>query len=374
QLRRSRQRINNLNFFEKVSVEQTPGSQPDKTVIKVDVEEKSTGSLSVGAGFSTTNGALLDMNVRERNLLGRGQDLRLSFVLAQRRSQIDLGFTEPYFLGREISAGFDVFHTTTDFQNSSSFDSRVTGGDLRAGYRITEDLSQNWKYTVKKSEIRNVDSGASIYIRASEGKRTLSEISHVLTYDKRNSIIRPTEGYYLRMTNDIAGLGGTTNYIRNRFDAGKYYPITDQWILSLKGSGGYIFGINQDVHILDRFFLGGDDLRGFASGGVGPRDSATSDALGGEWMYSATAELSFPLGLPDDLGVSGKIFSDLGSSGKISPSGSTVVDTGSVRVSLGAGVTWISPFGPIGVDFGFPIVYEDFDQIENIRINFGTRF
>jgi outer membrane protein insertion porin family len=126
--------------------------------------------------------------------------------------------------------------------------------------------------------------------------------------------------------------------------------------------------------LLDRFFIGGDNLRGFTNSGVGPRDISTDDALGGEWMYTASTELSFPVGLPAELGVRGRIFTDLGSTGKIEPTGASVKDTGSLRASIGTGVTWISPFGPIGLDLGFPILSEDFDETETLRVNFGARF
>ncbi|MBL6933561.1 MAG: BamA/TamA family outer membrane protein, partial [Rhodospirillales bacterium] len=156
--------------------------------------------------------------------------------------------------------------------------------------------------------------------------------------------------------------------------AGKYYPLYDQWVLSFRASVGHIIGLGEDVGLHDRFFIGGDDLRGFATSGVGPRDQATKDALGGEWMYKGGAEIKFPLGLPEELGITGKLFSDVGSAGKLNANSSAVNDTGSARVSVGTGITWVSPFGPLGIDFGVPIVKENFDETENMRVNFGTRF
>ena len=373
-LRRSRQRIQNLNFFEKVEVERVPGSAADKAVVKVEVEEKSTGSLSVGAGYSTSSGAMGDVGIRERNLLGRGQDLKLNLTVAERRSAIDLGFTEPYFLDREVAAGFDLFHVGTDFQDTSSYDSEVTGISLRAGYPITEHLRQSWKYTFKRTKVTDVDDNASIYVQAEEGDRFLSEVSHSILYDRRDNRFVPTEGYFARVTNDVAGLGGDSHYLRTTVSGGQYYALRDQWILGFTGRAGYIYGLGEDVDLTDRYFIGGDDLRGFATHGVGPRDSSTDDALGGEWMYTVTAELSFPLGLPNEFGISGRLFTDLGSSGKIEPGGTNINDTGSVRASLGTGISWVSPFGPIGIDLGFPVLSENFDEEENFRINFGTRF
>jgi len=374
-MRRSKQRISNLDFFKKVDIEQVPGSAPDKTTVKVTVEEKSTGSLSVGVGFSSSAGIVADIGLRERNLLGKGQDLKLSTQLASKRSQINLSFTEPYFMDREVAAGFDIFRTTQNNQDASSFDSKTTGGALRMGYPITERLSQSWRYTFKKLEVEKVADGASSYIKDEAGVRTISEVGHTITYDKRNSRLIPTKGYIARMKNELAGLGGSARYFRTVLSGAYYYPVADEWVWSASAKAGQIFSIGKSVGLLDRFFIGGDDLRGFATSGVGPRDTSTSDALGGEWMYRASTELTFPLGLPAEFGMSGKIFTDMGSSGKLKKNGtSNVNDTGSLRMSAGVGLNWRSPFGPLGLDIGFPILKEKFDKTELTRVNFGTRF
>ena len=373
-LRRSRQRIQDLDFFEKVTVDEQPGSAPDKAIVKVDVQEKPTGSLSIGAGFSTGSGFLGDFSVRERNLLGRGQDLKASVLLGQKQQQVDLAFTEPYFLDREITAGFDAFYIVVDRQSESSFDTKTAGGDVRASYPITEHLTQGWRYTFKRSEIDNVPNDASVFIKEEEGSEYVSEVSHTLTYDRRDSRINPTKGYFGRLRTDFAGLGGSVDYVRNRFDAGYYYPITPEWVGSLSGSVGYITGIGEDVRVLDRFFLGGSDLRGFKVDGVGPRDGDTGDALGGEYFYAGTVQLTFPLGLPEELQIRGRIFSDFGSLWRLSRSGPQVEDDNSLRASVGTGITWVSPFGPLGVDLGFAVLKESYDETEILRINFGTRF
>jgi outer membrane protein insertion porin family len=373
-LRRSRQRIRNLDFFQSVEVEQVPGSAPDRAIVNVSVEEKSTGSISVGAGFSTTSGVIGDITLRERNLLGRGQDVRARVLIAQRDSQINLSFTEPYFLGREIAAGFDVFRIATDRQDESSFDESSWGGAVRFGYPITERLNQSWRYSLRETTIKNVPPDASIFIREAEGTDLVSEVFQALTYDRRDSVINPTEGYFGTWSIGVAGLGGDVRYARNQIQTGYFYPITERWIFSLRAAGGYVVGLGEDVRLFERFFVGGDNLRGFATAGIGPRDLATDDALGGEWFYTGSAEMTFPLGLPEELPIRGRLFTDIGSAGGIEPSGPTVADTASVRISVGAGLTWSSPFGPIGVDIGFPLVKEDFDVEELIRVNFGARF
>jgi len=374
-MRRSRQRLQNLDFFESVQVERLPGSEPDQTTIKVEVEEKSTGAVSFGAGFSTDDGPLAEIGLSERNLLGLGQQINLKLRVAAEASQLNFSYTEPYFLDRDVRAGIDLFRTLKDSQSESSFDSEKIGGGLRIGYPITEDLSQRWNYTFTVQEITDVASDASIYIQAQEGEETLSEISHSLTYDRRDSSISPTEGYYLGMTNDLAGLGGTTQYLRNSVKGGQFYSFgRGDYVLGVTGSAGVIHGIGEDVNLLDRFFVGGSNLRGFETSGIGPRDTSTEDALGGEWMYTGSVEMKFPIGLPKELGILGRTFTDLGSAGKLADSASNIEDTGSLRMSVGAGLTWSSPFGPIGMDFAVPVIDESFDKTEVVRINFGTRF
>jgi len=373
-LRRSRRRIQNLDFFEKLNVSQVPGSAPDKAVIKVDVEEKSTGSISLGAGFSSSVGVIGEVGFQEKNLLGRGQNLGLKLSIAAERSQIDLSFTEPFFMDRDIKAGFDVFHVRQDLQDFSSIDTNRTGLRLRGGYRITDDLFQSWSYTARLSEIDNIAEDAAELIKGQSGKEYLSQIMHSMTYDVRDSRLTPTVGYTVSLATDLAGLGGTIRHLRNTLKAAYHYPIADQWVLTVGGKTGYILGLGKDVQFLERYFVGGDDLRGFTTSGVGPRDAVSQDALGGEWMYTGTLQLSFPLGLPAELGVLGRVFSDFGSSGSLEPDNADVQDTASVRVTAGIGITWVSPFGPLGVDAGIPLVKEDFDDEELIRVNFGARF
>ncbi len=376
-LRRSRQRIQDLDFFEKVTIEQVPGSAPDRAVVKVNVQEKSTGSLSVGAGFSTGTGILGDLSVRERNFLGRGQDVLLSLLLGTRRKQAEASFTEPYFLNREIAAGIDAFYIETDRQSESSFDVRTFGGDLRIGYPWTEHLTQAWKYTLKSSEIFNVPSDASIYVADAQGTEVYSEISHILTYDRRDSKIDPHSGYLARLTSDVAGLGGTVAYLRNRGQAEYYYPVTDNVVLSVIGQGGAIVGLGESVNLLDRFFIGGNEVRGFKIDGLGPRDETTRDALGGQYFYSGSLQLSFPLGLPEELQIRGRVFNDVGSAWSLheneQPS-NPIEDSKALRSSAGVGLTWVSPFGPLGVDLGYAYIKQDFDRTELFRLNFGTRF
>ncbi len=373
-VRRTRQRLQNLSFFQRVDINTAPGSAPDRTLINVDVEEQSTGEISFGAGFSTTSGPLADFTLRERNLLGRGQDLQLSASLAVRQQTLDLSFTEPYFLERDLTAGFDVFRRLTDFSDESSFKEDEMGFGLRSGFQLSPRLRQNVSYSLVRDEIFDVDDDASRVIVEQEGTNFISEVSTGLFFNALDSRFNPTDGYFLRYDADLAGLGGDIHYIRNRVGAGYFLPVFGT-VFGIDGEVGYIEGLGEDTRLVDRFFLGGDNLRGFESAGAGPRDveSANQDALGGKFLANGTVELQFPLGLPEELGILASVFSDVGLLTETDDAvGAT--DTGEIRLSVGVGFSWRSPFGPIRVDLAQPLLKEDFDKTETLRLNFGTRF
>lgn len=373
-LRRSRGRIQNLGFFETVNVERLPGSAPDKTVIRTEVSERSTGSLNFGVGFSSDIGPLADVGISEANLLGQGYNLALNTRLAASRTQIDLSFTDPYFLDRDLAAGFDVFRRTDDNQTESSFDSEELGFRLRTGFPITENVRQSIYYELSEKTLENIDSDASLFVRSQEGSALTSEIGHTVRFDNRDSRLFPTEGYTLGFGNDLAGIGGDKHYLRTNVFGGYYHSIAEDFVFNVSGETGYIFALQDDIALIDRFFVGGSNLRGFAPSGVGPRDRDTEDALGGEFSYTGTVQLSFPLGLPDELDIKGRVFTDFGSVGQLEPGGPDTQDTESIRVGSGVGVTYVSPFGPIGVDFAQAVVKESFDDTESVRFNFGTQF
>ncbi len=372
-LRRSRQLIENLGFFSRVDVNNEPGDEPDQTIVNVDVEEQSTGEVTFGAGFSSVAGPTGSVGIRERNLLGRGQDLGLSFTLSGISQELQLNFTEPYFLNRNLSAGFDVFNTVQKF-DESSFERDLTGFSLRSGYPLTEFLSQNLRYTLRLEDIQP-DSTAPQSILDQSGETLTSVVGQTLFYDRLDNRINPSDGYFARWSADVAGLGGDKHYLRNALEVGYYLPLWGDWVLSLLGEGSYIFGIgSEDIDIGDRFFLGGNSFRGFAPAGVGPRDVANNDSLGGNLLYKGTLEALFPLGLPTELGIKGRIFAIAGSLRQVDTSNLNVLDTGSVRMSAGIGISWASPFGPLRIDFTKAIIKEDFDDEELISFGFGSFF
>ncbi len=374
-LAKSERNIKNLNFFQSTDIRASQGSAPDKTIIDIDVQEKSTGELSVGAGFSTSDGPLADFKIRERNLLGKGQDLSLGTTIAGQRTAFNLSFTEPYFLDRDLSAGIDIFHTTRNYQRQSSFDQARTGGGLRIGYPLSENWRQTLKYRAEQNKITNVKDTASRFIRDQEGSRFTSAISQRLFYNTRDSNFLTTSGMTFWLDTELAGLGGDAKYISGRTGASYYYPLTEQVVLSTLGEVGAIqsFG-DSTVQINERFFLGGATLRGFRRSGVGPRDRVTNDSLGGNYFYRGNVEASFPIGLPKELGIKGHTFSDFGSLFDIDETGADILDESSIRASAGVGLSWRSPFGPIRVDFAVPYLKENYDDKESFRFDFGTRF
>jgi outer membrane protein insertion porin family len=374
-LRRTEQRLRNLGFFESVDIQAVPSDSPDKTVIKVKVAEKSTGELSFGAGFSTADGPLGNVGVRERNLLGKGYDLRAQFNISGRRSTIDVSFTDPYFLDKELSAGVDVFHRRFD-RRESSFEENNTGAGLRMGYDLAEYTRHTVSYTFSYDEVDvDNDNEISDVIKDEEGDEFRSIIGHDIIYDRRDSKTDPREGYYLSASQDFAGVGGTVTYLRNTLGGGYFIPVTKEVTIGATGELGYMFGIGDEVRVTDAFFLGGQNLRGFATGGVGPRDSDTNDALGGKFRAEGTVQAAFPLGLPEEYQIRGRVFSDFG----------TLTDTdfeddidlnddASLRLSVGVGLTWVSPFGPLAVDLAYPVLKEPYDEDELFRFSVGTSF
>ena len=369
----SRRNVENLDYFSKVNIETMP-KDDNKADINVDVEEKSTGYFNVGVGYSTVNGALVRTGVTENNFRGLGQRLGLDIGVSQRSQEYDVSFTEPYFLNRRLRAGFDLFRTEQDYQDEGSYDSESTGGRLRLGWNYTDDLSQQFRYTLRQDKISNVDSEASYYIKEEAGKYNDSSVGQTIVYDKRDSAFNPKEGYFISFGNDVSGLGGDEKYLK--FDAKlyQYYTLADYYTFKLFANAGYITGYGgKDVRLSNRYYLGGSTLRGFDVAGIGARDKYTDDALGGNWMLYTGGEVMFPIGL-DELGIKGRTFVDMGMLGKPDNINTSVVEySSSPRVAAGFGFQWLSPMGQIDVDFAFPVVKEKYDKTEVFRLNFGTR-
>lgn len=384
-LKRSEQRLENLDYFKRVEVKREETNVPDKIDLKVEVEDKPTGSLQFSAGFSTSDGPIGTVTMNERNLMGKGYDLYGNAMVSKRATDFRLGFSNPYFLGRPLVGGIDIFHSSRKYntkgQNQTGYQQIRTGSSASLGYDLYEYLGQSWSYTIRRDVINDMSLLSSPYLQAQRGTWILSEAGHHLFFDKRDSSIEPTEGYYAALTDDLSGLGGDVRYFKNAVRAGSYIPVDDEhkWVIAIKGSAGAMSGLGKVTRVADRYELGGDSFRGFADSGIGPRDGKTGDALGGLLYYKGTVELAVPLGLPPELGIRGSVFSDVGSvwhtGNKVIPSNPILSNNQRFRASAGVGVTWRSPFGPIGVSLAQPFVrVKKVDRTEQFRVNFGTSF
>ena len=386
--RRSRQRLQDLGYFNTVTIQPSPGSTPDKTVLTTTVQEKSTGSVTIGGGYATDAGALVDAGISENNLIGTGISASINGVLAQRDSSINASLTDPYFLDRNLVAGADVFLVQTNYLGTEPYDEKREGFALRMGYAFNDHLRQAWSYSLVGRTVFNVASNASFYIQDAAGYTLLSQVSQQLTLDYRDSRIDPHSGGVYTLGTDFAGLGGNAEFVRTRLDAKYFIPLerlmgNPDWVLSFSAGTGYLFNLGQQEQLIDRFYLGGDNLRGFQTGGAGPHDTQ-GDPLGGRFIWTQSSELRFPLPVSADLGLSGRVFVDVGgltqatfennscpgSSGGCPP----IISSAAPRIGAGVGVSWKTPFGLINIDLTPFVVKQPYDQTQLFRFGFGTRF
>ncbi len=389
-LERSRNNLRALGFFKEVTVDETRGAAPDRSIVNVTVEEQPTGELSVGAGFSSVDSFVVNLGISERNFRGRGQNVVARVEWGSLRQQIDFRFTEPRFLGRDIGAGFDLFHSRYDFQEESSFDYRSTGAGLRLTYPLNGYSRLSTRYFIKDDEILvpvgycGANGSGSSALCEQVGASLNSSVGYTLLVDRRNDPVRATRGWTGSLRQDFAGLGGDVNYVKTEVDATVYYGITPSWIVTLAGSAGYVSGWAGDaVRINDRFFKGGNSFRGFENAGMGPRDLTTNDALGGNFYAVGTIELTLPNVLPAQYGIKTSLFADVGTLGvldnryTLGTNGlpdTSIADDLSLRASAGLSVHWKSPMGPIRFDFSQILSNEEYDRTETFRFSTSTQF
>ena len=376
---RATRRVRNLGYFKTVDVSDEQGSSPDQAKVTVKVEETSTGEFSIGAGYSSESGALFNVRLAERNLLGKGQELALAATVSGQQNQIDLSFTEPYFQDRPISVGADVFRITTDYDDRIVDEEETTGGRLRVGYKLSENWTQRWRYTLSQRSTDYDENRPENRETFRDSDTLLSAIGHEIAYDTRDNRFNPTSGRVLSIGNDLAGLGGDARFLRTDVRGSQYFPMSKRppVTLALSARAGAIVGLGEDIEFSDRYFLGGRTLRGFEAGGVGPRRKDQNLALGGNYLATVTAEAIFPIGLSsEDLGLQGRLFTEFGTLTDVDTTlmSNQFHDDSSIRGSLGFGVSWTTPLGPLRLDFAWPIMKEDFDKDETILFSIGAQF
>lgn len=391
-LDRSRGSVRSLGFFEEVEVESAPGTSPDRARVAVQVTEQPTGELAFGAGFSSTDAFLIDLSISERNLRGRGQFLRLRISMSSRRESIDIRFTEPRFMDRNLAAGFDLFRVTSDFLSEASFQTQSTGASIRFGFPVTAQSNLQLRYTLRSDDVQ-VFASASSALLTQAGRRNTSVAGYTLNWARIDDPIEPRNGFRLQFSQDFAGFGGDVRYVRSEMSGTFYKGLFGDVVASFTMNGGFVLPWGGDtVRINDRFFKGGNSFRGFEVAGIGPRtvtrDVTTGelirrDALGGRLYAIGAFEVGFPLGLPEQYGVRGSLFTEFGTLGLLDDqdeiaegaAGSLfTVDDLSLRASAGLSIFWDSPFGPVRFDFAEAFLYEDYDKREFFRFSTRTGF
>ncbi|NVJ99031.1 MAG: outer membrane protein assembly factor BamA [Alphaproteobacteria bacterium] len=481
---RSENRLKRLDFFREVTVEQLQGSEPDRMVLDVAVEEQATGELNLGAGFSSLENFIFDFSIRQRNFRGKAQDLRLGLRLSGNRQEIDFGFTEPYFMGRRVAAGFDIFARNVESGlTGSGFETKSLGFSLRAGMAISEYWTLSTRYTLRQDDVTIVDSALDSFFRSTldiqttvedlrlnnfdgsdptpltdaeidarvaaydrngdgavdladydldgsgsasisdldrdellatlpqsyqeaDGKRFQSILGYTIGFDTRNSVIRPTRGHSFYFSQDFAGLGGDVKYLRSSVNFDNYWTPWQGWTFRVGGEAGIIHGLGQDIRLSDRFFIGGPRIRGFDTGGIGPRQFAGStsnsrSSIGGTAFYIGRGELFFPLGdAALESGINASAFIDVGSlfrgqedslpkcaftqadydlaveDGTTSDLTLNCIagDSAAPRISVGIGFSWQSPFGPFRIDLAKTLKKQLGDRTQTLQFNVGTTF
>jgi outer membrane protein insertion porin family len=394
EIRKTRTRLTDLGYFGAVDINPSPGSSPDKAIITTKVTEKATGELTFGGGYSTDVGPLLDVGLGERNLVGSGISANINGILGVKRSSIDFSTTDPYFLDRNLVAGTDVFLIQTDYLGTEPYDERREGFSLRLGYDFNDHLSQVWSYSLVDRTVFDISTTASVFIADQAGTTLLSQVGQVLTLDYRDSKIDPHIGSITSLGTDFAGFGGSIHYIRGSLNEAYYVPLdrftgNSDWGFKLAAGAGYLWNEDQQEQIIDRFFLGGDNLRGFEIGGAGPHDSISGDPLGGRFIWTGTFELKYPLPVSPDLGLSGRAFVDVGGLSDASfitpcvePKGSAEAGQackiegagGAPRMGAGVGISWRSSFGLINIDLAPFVIKQPGDETQLFRFGFGTKF
>jgi len=342
-LRKSRRRVKRTGYFKEVDFATSPTEKRELIDLDIRVEEAETGALQFGAGYSSLYGVVGTVSVSHKNLFGLGYKAYAKVEIGEEAEDFSVGFTDPRVLDTQISAGFDVYHETYEY---NTYDARVAGGDLKIGREITEDIRADLVYLYEKVKIYNIDENASNYIKKQEGTSTTGKVTLTLTRDTVNDIFNPSRGSKIWVSGSIAGLGGDNYFYKFRSGASWFHPIIGDLILNLRGNIGIVRGYSgEEVPLTEKLYVGGiRTLRGFEYGMAGPVDE-TNEPIGALNMLAFTTELTYPLSKA--IGLKVAVFYDVGKGfdhwDEITP----------VRHAAGVGIRWYSPMGPIRIDWGF---------------------
>lgn len=388
-IRNSESKIKDLDFFKAVSMDEEETNTPDKTNLTITVEEQSTGSVKLNGGYSTLDGPLIGFGFNERNFMGKGQDIHADISLAKRNQEVDVGIVEPYLFNRKLRGSVDVFASRSGY--SESYKVKQVGFSYGLQYELTPSLVQGFTHSVHVDKITDFENEAQnpapgVLPRVSELLKdqrrnvTISSLSHVLKFDKRDSVIDTTRGYVLKMTNTYAGIGGNVQYIRNDFMGTVFYSPFESVLSFAQMDFGFVLkGGSRPLRLLDCIYLGGDSFKGFEYQGMGPRDLGckNEDAMGGKKYCKITLESQFPIGLPADFGVkaavfvqAGKLWDSVAKNNTLKPA-IKIVDDRSLRASVGFGIIWKGPFGPLRIDYAIPVRKQKYDKVQRINLSYA---
>ncbi|ABE05198.1 outer membrane protein assembly factor BamA [Rickettsia bellii] len=378
--------LRNLDYFEKIGITFAQAKTKDKYDLNVDVDEKSTSSVGFDLGYNTTGGVFGRFSFLEYNLVGTGKILNAGVQVSKNTTSYYGGITDPHFLDRDLSLGVSGFINKSGRGQSvlsntdQNYRQHSVGGKTSLGYEIKEDLSHEIDYLIKRDTLSAPSPSSSIFLQEQMGKFITSAIGHTIAYDQRDSKIIAKNGYLVSVSQEYAGIGGDNKYLKHEVD-GKYYKsfIQNKLTLKLSASGGDIAALGgRVIRISDRFNLGDYSLRGFASGGVGPREKVTNEGLGGKRYYTFSTELNFPTPVPEEFNLTGAVFMDLGSLWGVglnkakyqSPNG--IYNDKSLRASVGFGFIWVTRFAPIRMDWGFAVKKKKYDDTQHFHLRFST--
>ncbi len=393
---RSLNNIRGLRFFSDQKIDRLQGSAPDRAVLRVGVTEQPTGELALTAGYSSVDQLVIDFSISQHNFGGRGEDLSAQIRTGSFQRTVNISFTEPKWLGRDLSAGFDLYSFRYDFSKEANYTTTQTGGQLRVGFPLSQNSTLNLRYALRGDTLSVTALTCNLTdtaICSQLGTKLTSSVGATWFLNRTNDPVRPTAGYNGSISQDLAGIGGDTDYIRTEIQANWYHGFNKDFIFTARGSAGYVDAFaGKDLRISDRFFVGGGQthpFRGFETAGLGPRDTTFNSSLGGKIYGLGTFELTVPTFLPQQFGIDATLFTDFGTLGGVDPrdkikcTGNTppictpnpaIKDDFALRGSSGLSIGWKSPLGPIQFDLSTVWAKQPYDRTQTFQFRTRSSF
>jgi outer membrane protein insertion porin family len=405
-LDRAERRLKNLGYFKTVKITNEPGSAPDRVVLNVDVEDQATGEFAISGGYSSTDGFVSEISLGEKNLWGEGKYANAKIRYGQYSKGFELSYAEPFLLGYRMSGGIDLFGKQTEPTPYVSYATDTVGTTLRLGFALTEEVKLGLRYSLYRQDVKldgqlnncinyvppiqnnnpclDYEAPLPIRIALSQGPVLTSLVGYSLNYNTVDNNLNPTKGTVIDFKQDFAGVGGDVNFIRSTIDYRRYQEVLSDAVGVLHLQAGNLSGWGgQELRMLDEFQLGPGLVRGFAPSGIGPRDITSTGALGGSNYWGASIEVQYPLFfMPKEVGIKAAFYADAGSLWSYdgpthwARTGETLKfdDDNKIRSSVGAGLVWASPFGPLRIDYAIALTKASYDVTQEISFGGGTKF